>query len=80
MMMEKMMVKKMYRVFDELHADVEVAQGVLRGWEHKERITEVYAVGAESVVDNLIVPELTGIYLFATLEEAENEANEWNEW
>ena len=79
-MMEKMMVKKMYRVFDELHSDLDLAKGVLKGWEHKEKITEVYAVAQESVIDNLIVPELTGVYLFSSLTEAEEEANAWNEF
>lgn len=75
-MMKKPMMKKMYRVFDELHSNKEEAQNVLKGWEHKEKITEVYAVGYEWQVDNYIVTDLQGIYLAKTEEEALEELAE----
>jgi hypothetical protein len=73
----KAIVKKMYRVFDELHATKEEANKVLRGWEHKERVYEVYAVGYENDLTSHVT-DLTGIYLAKTFEEAQEEANEMN--
>jgi hypothetical protein len=75
---EMVIVKKMYRVFDELHSSLDLAQNVLKGWEHKEGITTVYAVGYESKLNHTSIPQLDGIYLARTLEEAQEEAKEWN--
>jgi hypothetical protein len=71
----KATVKKMYRVFDELHTTKEEANKVLRGWEHKEKVTVVYAVGYE-LTDH--ITDLQGIYLAKTEEEAIEEAYEMN--
>jgi hypothetical protein len=63
------MIKKMYRVFNELHANEMDALNVLNGWEHKEKITEVYAVA--ETLPNFINLELDRhVYLAKTMEEA----------
>jgi hypothetical protein len=66
-------MKRMYRVFDELHTDRTKAEEVLDGWEHKERITEVFAVGYDLTDD---IYELQGIYLARSEQEALEELNE----
>lgn len=81
MMTNQAIVKRMFRVFDELHFTYTEAQQVLSGWEHKEKITEVFAVGyANELNHDFINLELSkGIYLSTTLEGAYEEAKEWNE-
>jgi len=70
-------VKKMYRVFDELHATKAGAEAVLKGWEHKEKIYPVFAVGHESDLTEHVT-ELQGVYLAKTEAEAMEECAEWN--
>jgi hypothetical protein len=63
------MIKKMYRVFNELHTNKKDAQNVLSGWEHKEKITEVYAIATD--LPNFINLELDkSIFLAPTMERA----------
>lgn len=64
-------VKKMYRVFDELTNTMEEAQTILNGWEHKEKIREVYAVGYDFT-------DINSLYLAPTMEDALEEMNEMN--
>jgi len=65
-----MMIKKMYRVFNELHATLEEATKVLNGWEHKEKITEVYAVVDNLNADFINLEEDRSIYLAKSYKEA----------
>jgi hypothetical protein len=76
--MNKVIVRKMYRVFDELHANEASAKEVLKGWEHKEKVSKVFAVGYENELNKELVTDLRGIYLAKTLKEAQEEAEEMN--
>jgi hypothetical protein len=78
MMKNLTIVKKMYRVFDELHTNEETALHVLKGWQHKNHITEVYAVGFKSDLAPNFIKDLSNIYLAKTEAEAIEEANEMN--
>jgi hypothetical protein len=73
--MMKATVKKMYRVFNELVATKEMAELTIKGWEHKEKITEVFAVGTELEGNRINLELNTDIYLAKTLEEAMEELN-----
>lgn len=73
-----MMIRKMYRVFDELHATEEKALEVLAGWEHKEKINELYAIGDDLNQDFINLDLERGIMLADSLERA-NEIKEEEE-
>jgi hypothetical protein len=77
--MMKTIVKKMYRVFDELHTNEETALHVLKGWERKEKITEVYAVGFKNDLASNFIKDLRNIYLAKSEAEAIEEMNAMNE-
>lgn len=75
--MKKAIVKRMYRAFDHLYATKELAETVITGWEHKERITEVWAVGYPSDLEQDEV-ELTNLYITRSLSDANEERDEMN--
>lgn len=76
-MMEKAMTKKMFRVFDELYHRESEALSILKGWEHKEKVTEVHVVGYPSIIKENVV-NVNEVYLAKTLDEAIEELNEMN--
>lgn len=50
-----MIIKKVYRVFDNLFFCREDAEAILSGWEHKEKVYVQFAVLEESQQRELIV-------------------------
>jgi len=73
-----MMIRKMYRVFDELHATETKALEVVKGWEHKEKVQELYAIGDDLSQDFINLDLERGIMLADTMERA-NEIKEEEE-
>lgn len=74
-----------FRVFDTIFTDVREAKELIKGWEHKEKVTTNYMVFDTNDIElkdfkkGIQVEELRGCYFYKRVEDARRIMEEWDE-
>lgn len=64
-----MRIQKYYNVFNLLFLNESDALNILKGWEHKEKVTEVYAIIEDETIDQINL-DIDNVSYFKQYEQA----------